>query len=168
MKTKMTIILVAIALVSFGLYGTGYAFHEGGVGQCEGCHTMHNSLNGTKMTKVGSLTQYSAGPSLLQGADASSVCLNCHQGTGGGEQISTTGVDTALSVLPNNFDKAGGDFSWIKTTTGDNSLNRGHSIQSESYGYTTPDTVRATAPGGTYKAIEEDGRIDSVRRWMLR
>jgi hypothetical protein len=110
---------------------------------------MHNSLRGAAIVTV--LPQYQAGPFLLQGIDVSTACFNCHEGTGGNEQVSTSGVDSTLTVLPNNFDKAGGDFSWIKTTTGDNSMNRGHSVVSVSYGYTA-DTVRTVAPGGTYLA----------------
>ena len=46
MKLKISIIVIAVALVAFGLSGTAFAFHGGGVASCESCHTMHNSLNG--------------------------------------------------------------------------------------------------------------------------
>ncbi|MDA8174360.1 MAG: hypothetical protein M0018_07205 [Nitrospiraceae bacterium] len=42
---KIMIILMAAALVVFGLSGAAFAFHDGGVGFCEGCHTMHNSVS---------------------------------------------------------------------------------------------------------------------------
>src|SRR6266498_4415016 len=56
------------------------AFHNGGAGKCEGCHTMHNSLGGVAITKSG--PQFHAGPYLLKSSDQSSSCLNCHQHSG--------------------------------------------------------------------------------------
>ena len=41
---RIMIILMAAALLVFGLSGAAFAFHNGGVGFCEGCHTMHNSI----------------------------------------------------------------------------------------------------------------------------
>jgi hypothetical protein len=151
-KIKMTLILVAIALVSFGLYGTGYAFHDGGVARCEGCHTMHNSLNGTAMRTVGGMTQYSAGPYLLQGADASTACLNCH-GTGDATSsyhVSTETVIAGGATVPNQY-TPGGDFSWIKYTVNSVGSNRGHNIVAAGYNY-VQDARITMAPGGTYSA----------------
>lgn len=99
----------AAALLVFLAAGKGWAFHEGGVGACEGCHTMHNSITyGTSpgfkpnqyspdggvqgWTGIGSGAMAvvnpkgSVGstpdPNLLRGTDGSSTCLNCHEGVG--------------------------------------------------------------------------------------
>jgi hypothetical protein len=152
LKTKMIVIFLAVALATFGLYGTSYAFHNGGVGYCEGCHTMHNSEGGAAIGTGSGLTQYQAGPYLLQGPDVSSTCLNCHEGITGTESyfISTTGVTTTSGTYPGNYDKAGGDFSWLRMGTDTAaSQNRGHNIVSLTYSYNA-DTVRTVAPGGIY------------------
>ena len=145
--------LVAIALVTFGLFGTSQAFHDGGVARCEGCHTMHNSLNGTAMRTAGGMVQFQAGPWLLQGADSSSACLNCH-GTGtstSSYHVSTEGaVDSTGGQLPNQY-TPGGDFSWIRTTANSVGSSRGHNIIAAGFGYVMDSRLTA-APGGTYSA----------------
>jgi hypothetical protein len=152
LKTKMIMVLLAVALGTFGLYGAGYgdSFHNGGVGYCEGCHTMHNSAGGTAVATGTGLAQYQSGPYLLQGPDVSSTCLNCHEGTPGSYHISTTGVTATSGTYPGNYDKAGGDFSWLRMGTDTTAAqNRGHNIVSLTYNYAS-DTVRTVAPGGTY------------------
>jgi hypothetical protein len=74
---KVSLILIAVALFSIGLSSTSYAFHSGGVAECEGCHTMHNSFEGVKMT-VNGLAVGTTNAYLLKGSDSSSTCLNCH------------------------------------------------------------------------------------------
>ena len=70
---KVTLTVAAAALL---LSSPAMAFHSGGVAECEGCHTMHNSLEGAAVTSA--LPQYQSGPYLLKGSDQSSACLNCH------------------------------------------------------------------------------------------
>src|SRR6266567_4722534 len=72
--------LVSIALAWTIPAGTSWAFHDGGVGNCDGCHTMHNSSGGLAMTKNG-LPPGTANKYLLQGSDPSSTCLVCHAGS---------------------------------------------------------------------------------------
>ena len=67
---KLSIILIAVAIFSLGLTNTSYAFHSGGVAECEGCHTMHNSLGGVKMT-VNGLAPGTTNAYLLTGSDPS-------------------------------------------------------------------------------------------------
>lgn len=132
---------LALALAS----SRAVAFHSGGVGACEGCHTIHAKPGGNQ-----------AGPSLLLASDPSSTCLSCHGGTTGGPyQVLTTALTTG--VPPRNY-TPGGDFGWltksyswvgangIETSAGEN---HGHSITAVDYGL-FPDSVRTTAPGGTY------------------
>lgn len=62
MKTNMKVALTAVAALLVA--APAFAFHDGGVAQCEGCHTMHNSLGGAQMTTF--LPQYQSGPFLLK------------------------------------------------------------------------------------------------------
>ena len=43
MKTTFRAMLYGIAAAAFALAPKAYAFHSGGVAECEGCHTMHNT-----------------------------------------------------------------------------------------------------------------------------
>jgi len=66
------LVVMAVALMTFGLIGTAAAFHSGGVAECGGCHSMHSAALPT------------SGPShLLVGATASETCLSCHESTSG-------------------------------------------------------------------------------------
>jgi hypothetical protein len=141
MTTRLRLaIVVALALAS----GRARAFHSGGVGACEGCHTMH--AQGAP----------AAGPSLLSGSDPSSTCLSCHGGQNtGGYQVMTTGLTSG--VPPRNY-TPGGDFGWllksynwvgangIETSPGEH---HGHSVVAADFGLYS-DPARTTAPGGTY------------------
>jgi hypothetical protein len=80
MKTFRLHTLFTAAALLICLAGTSQAFHDGGVGACEGCHTMHNSINGSAMTTKS--PQYQAGSYLLKASDQSSTCLNCHERAG--------------------------------------------------------------------------------------
>lgn len=83
-----------------------FAFHSGGVGACEGCHSMHNSVGGS--VNVVNAAQYHSGPYLLRAQNASCACLNCHQSpynVGPHFLISTVGnffvgIDSAPANLP--------------------------------------------------------------------
>ena len=148
----MTIMLVAIALVTFGLFGTSQAFHAGGVATCDSCHTMHNSKNGAAMRTIGGLVQFTAGPYLLQGNTASEACLNCH-GTGtatSSYHVSTEGTVSTTGQLPAQY-TPGGDFSWIRTTVNSIGSAYGHNVVAPYYGY-VQDSRLTSAPGGTYGA----------------
>jgi hypothetical protein len=121
-------------------------FHDGGVGACEGCHTMHAKPTGEPI-----------GPTLLHGSDASSTCLNCHGGTTpGGYQVLSA---FASGTLPPGNLTPGGDFGWLtrsyswrgaqgtlETSPG---ANHGHSVTAAD-ALLEPDYLHPTAPGGTY------------------
>jgi len=155
MKIFLTgLALVLAAVVVMGLGGTVYAFHSGGVAECEGCHTMHNSHNGEPMNENNPL--YVAGPYLLTGSDQSSACLNCHgtSSTGSYHIYSTYLTGTG----PQNT-TPGGDFAWLMRsytwvgpgTTVNNSdgFKHGHNIVAADYAF--PSDGRFTAsPGGDY------------------
>jgi hypothetical protein len=158
----------AFAVVVAFAFGNAYAFHDGGVAKCEGCHTMHNSLNNKAMTGTANtgMVQFASGPYLLKANDQSSACLNCHESatdTGpNGYHISTatsklTGGSAPLQRTP------GGDFGWLKKSyvyTGRSGTpttwnGYGHNIIGVDYGYTaaiatTGGKAETNAPGNGY------------------
>lgn len=139
---KLTLIMLAAFAVVLGLSGMASAFHGGGVAHCDGCHSMHNSADNPDTGTPNN--------TLLKGSDASSTCLNCHDGTPGSYHISDrTGIANA---------KAGGDFGWIQNgysiVVRGNAVpyggdQAGHNIVAADFGYAV-DGNNATAPGGTY------------------
>jgi len=166
MKTLRAVLYTAAAVLAFA--GTSaYAFHSGGVADCEGCHTMHNSFENAPMANGNATTplqQFQAGPYLLQGTDQSSACLNCHQETTdtgpSGYHISTDPAHMPAGVAPLEM-TPGGDFGWLKKdytwiprgTEVDTSpgYRHGHNIVAADYGYAV-DGTNVLAPGGTYPA----------------
>jgi len=150
--TFALIALLAALIVSSA--GTAYAFHEGGVGECEGCHAMHSSSGGLPVT---------TSKFLLRATDQSSVCLNCHQNAGDtgptDYHVSTADVAMPAGSPPRQL-TPGGDFGWLKknyiwvpilgaaavSSPGDA---HGHNISAQDYGYYA-DSYRTSSPGGTY------------------
>ncbi len=156
---KISVLLVAAIAIAFGLSTPGYAYHSGGVADCTGCHSMHNSVDGA--TDVNGHT-FANGSSiyLLKGSDQGSTCLNCHNAADtapSSYHISTNGITPYDSTSPVEMGP-GGDFAWLKktmtfvvrgnTTTADG-VDNGHNIVAADFGYVS-DGTRATAPGGTY------------------
>jgi hypothetical protein len=154
MKPSRVVFAVAAALS----FRAAYAFHSGGVAECEGCHSMHNSFEGS--ANVTGSPQFASGPYLLKAQDQSGACLNCH---GAGTTLSGYHVSTE-AVTP--FDNVnipaqmtpGGDFSWLKKTmtvtprgkTFEYDADRhGHNIVAVDFGYAADKTL-TTAPGGGY------------------
>jgi hypothetical protein len=131
------------------------AFHDGGVGACDACHSMHNA---SQSSQLGS-------NSLLKSSDPSSTCLNCHEQTGDigptRFHVSTNSSDMPTGAPPKQL-TPGGDFGWLKKTytwvsnasgllqmsSGDR---HGHNIISYDFLYTA-DSTNTVAPGGTYPA----------------
>ncbi len=139
---RMGFIFVAAAILIIALNGQSAAFHAGGVGSCDGCHSMHQSAD----NPIGDIA--TANDTLLRGSDASSTCLNCHAGSGDEHIFSADGSNT----------NAGGDFYWVAnpytvdtgTFGGDNA---GHNIIAADYGFLAdPNPSNSTAPGGSYPA----------------
>lgn len=153
------LMMVLPAALALSLVGVDFAraFHSGGTGECDGCHSMHNYEDGVPL---GPANRY-----LLKGSDASSTCLNCHQ------QMSDPGptsyhVSTPDGEMPQGTPpkqlSPGGDFGWLKKSyswipalgspflysEGDR---HGHNINANDYGY-LPDSQKTVAPGGNYPA----------------
>jgi hypothetical protein len=134
LRFGLAIICSALLLLWAG--SQARAFHDGGVGRCSGCHSMHGTGTGR-----GSME------GLLQGTDPSSVCLNCHSGLGSPDSYSVASPDGS-AMTP------GGDFYWLKKSflwTGGSSEGdrHGHNIVAQDYGF-GPDASLLSAPGGTY------------------
>lgn len=151
---------LAALLAVVGFAPNAYAFHSGGVAECEGCHSMHNSFEGS--ANVTGMPQYSSGKYLLKAQDQSGACLNCHQSADTAPtsyHISTAGITPLDSTVPVE-QTPGGDFAWLKKTmTGSIRKNavtwdgerHGHNIVAVDFGYVA-DKVLTAAPGGTYPA----------------
>ena len=75
----MKVFRLAVAAAFAFAFGNAYAFHSGGVAECEGCHSMHNSFEGS--ANVTGMPQFQSGPYLLKAQDQAGTCLNCHQAT---------------------------------------------------------------------------------------
>ena len=140
---KLGLVIVAAAVITLALGGNALAFHSDGVARCSGCHTMHNSQDGQKVTTT-------PGGYLLLQADASSACLRCHAGYG---QMTTDGSGYG----------SGGDYYWIKRTwtwpgrtpgSFNNSYGyeHGHNIIAADFGLPNPDPVLDKAPGGSFSS----------------
>jgi predicted CXXCH cytochrome family protein len=145
-RTRIAWAVVATAFATFGFGGAAYAFHDGGVAECSGCHSMHSSpaLN-----------------HLLLNTDQSSTCLSCHEND---TDTGPTGfhISTAASALVNDSDiplqrTPGGDFGWLRqdlTATAtyyapifNNGEDRGHNVVASDNSYVADSTPQA--PGGT-------------------
>jgi len=154
--------LIGLLPAAFVL-GTGSgaaAFHNGGVGPCEGCHTMHNSSQGSSLNGNPMINAY-----LLRQQDPSSTCLTCHQGAGDPGPTKyhiSTPINELLPGMPPKQLTPGGDFGWLNTTYSwvadpaaptsfSQGERHGHNIVAADYLYDA-DSTNTTAPGGTYPA----------------
>jgi hypothetical protein len=135
-----------------------FAFHEGGVGACDGCHTMHNSSGGAAVAK--NRAQLTGNRYLLQATDPGSTCLTCHSSlTSGGPNVLTPVPQQGLP--PGNF-TPGGDFGWLRkawswmgaaaqeTSPGER---HGHNVVAIDFGLVA-DATLLSAPGGTYPSSQ--------------
>src|SRR5271169_1461190 len=163
--SKVLLVIMAVAMMTLGLSGVSYAFHDGGVASCDSCHTMHNAAgttgtmaggkSGGDYAYKGSTTPFMGNPYLLQGSDQSSTCLNCHavaEAVGASYHIMSP--DAGTTGLPTHF-TPGGDFGWLlakpaTAPTGFDGTRRGHNINAADYQLAAYSGPLTTAPGGTY------------------
>ncbi len=158
---KIRFFLAAAIGVLFCLSSTAaFGFHSGGVAQCEGCHSMHNSMEGSPNVTGRTFAQ-GAGIFLLKANDQSGTCLNCHQAADTAPtsyHVSTAGINPFDSTTPVEM-TPGGDFAWLKKTMSINQSGKvfndgqrhGHNVIAADYGYVA-DPDLTVAPGGTYPA----------------
>ncbi len=132
----------ALALAVLVVAQRAAAFHDGSVGQCEGCHVMHGP---------------DASSYLLAGGDSSSACLNCHGGSAPSD-YTVLSTNVMPGAPPVNYGP-GGDFAWLTknftwldrkgsplSSPGDD---HGHNVVAVDFGLVR-DATRTTAPGGLY------------------
>jgi len=140
---KLSLVIMAAAILTIGLSGMAYAFHSGGVADCGGCHSMHTPKTG--------------GTALLIGTDYSSTCLSCHANAATGSYHVMTYPFPAAGSPPINYNP-GGDFAWLQktysftirgSTTTENGQDHGHNVVAADFGLTS-DTNYTQAPGGTF------------------
>lgn len=149
---KVFLVVLAAALLAVGIGTTSYAFHSGGVAECEGCHSMHSPAPG--------------GVFLLVGSDQSSACLTCHEHAGdtGPSSYHVSTADSDMATGPPLQRSPGGDFGWLKKTftwTGsdgatvetEEGYTHGHNTVAADFGYEA-DGHNSTAPGGSFPAAQ--------------
>ncbi len=136
---QLAVVLASIVALLSGVPSAASDFHNGGVGDCDGCHDLHTSGG-----RLGGL---------LRGSDASSTCLRCHAARGG--------LHNVLSGDGSSF-TAGGDFYWLtrsyawiqdgraRTSPADK---HGHNVVAVDYGMGS-DIDLAVAPGGNYPSSD--------------
>jgi len=153
MKDVCTILrALALILCISAMPVSVLAFHGGGVGACDACHSMHAASP-------------IAGESLLKASDPSSVCLHCHEQLGDPGptkfHVSTPLADMPAGYPPKQLTPAG-DFGWLRKTYtwlssatdvprysyGDR---HGHNITAMDYQYSA-DMLNVAAPQGAYPA----------------
>lgn len=154
LKTLIPVLLI------IGAEGMSSAFHNGGVGPCDGCHTMHNSYQGSSVSGQPMPQAY-----LLRQQDSSSLCLYCHEHAGDigptTYHISTPSAELPPGIPPKQL-TPGGDFGWIKKTFNwltsaaqpmsySNGDRHGHNIVAADFFYLA-DSTNIMAPGGIYPA----------------
>jgi hypothetical protein len=156
---------IAFAAVFALSFGRAYAFHSGGVAECDGCHTMHNSVTEDSMTASEAMQPDGTvnrgvgvtGAFLLQGNDVSSTCLICHgrDGAGSYHVFAPSTTAGAIDTTKLNF-TPGGDFSWLKrdflytlrgSVISDPGKRHGHSVIAQDFGLSADS--RLAPPGGT-------------------
>jgi hypothetical protein len=150
LKSKLVMLMVVLTLnlAIHMLSGFVWAFHNGGVGYCEGCHVLHESPEGQSL-ETNQVDDTKHITPNLRGSDPSSTCLRCHAKRG---EFSNVMSSDGSSYTP------AGDFYWLRKTFtwNENSKsyrslgdNHGHNVVALDYGL-NPDRIRASAPGGVY------------------
>jgi len=155
---KLSLVIMAAALLTLGLSGMAYAFHSGGVAACDGCHTMHGVF-----TPGGAAAIQGKGPNLLVGTDPSSTCLLCHGGVptgsaniGGGPKVMTYPFPANLSANYPTGVNVGGDFAWLQrtygtaTSTSEYGQTHGHNVVAMDFNMFADPDYPGLSPGGNF------------------
>ncbi|WP_020675668.1 cytochrome c3 family protein [Geopsychrobacter electrodiphilus] len=120
-------------LIGSALTCPAQGFHEGGVGNCNGCHSMHSAKPGSQQ--------------LLLSSDPSSICLNCHAGAGGPNSPSVFSPDGSALTPGGDFYWLTRSYSWLDGSSP--AADHGHNIVAIDYGLLS-DPVLSTSPGGSF------------------
>jgi len=136
-------LVLLTAVLCLAMAGGSFAFHDAGVARCSGCHTMHNSENGTPVDP----NSANGNPWLLKDATPSDVCLGCH--------ATSRGAEFSVTVLTPSTEQGAGNFIFLL----EDNLNdgragsaaipgdaAGHNLKAPGYGL-APDATLGSAPG---------------------
>jgi predicted CXXCH cytochrome family protein len=136
---------------SLAIATSALAFHDRGVADCGGCHTMHNSEDGVLVDP----DSPGGNPWLLRDDTPSDVCLSCHA-TGLGAVFGT-------DPLAPPTERGGGNFVFLL----EDNINDGHAgatnpILGEAAGHSInapsrgvgPDGTLTTSPGGSFPSSQ--------------
>jgi len=141
---KVLFIIMGLAVVAV----PAAAFHDGGVAHCNGCHTMHNSQDGTLVDP----DSPNGNPWLLVDASPSDVCIVCHdhiEHTVGSDPLAPPplkGAGNFVYLFEDNLND--GHNGALNPIPGDAA---GHNLNAPGAGLATDATLTA-APGGTFPA----------------
>jgi hypothetical protein len=132
---KLTVILTLALSASAVL-----AFHDGGVAECAGCHTMHNSQDGALVDAANP----NGNAYLLNAGNSSDTCLSCHAAYG--QFAGGTGYG------------AGGDFYWLTKTWSWSAHGHTSTSEADAHGHNiispannlAVDATLSSAPGGDF------------------
>lgn len=132
-----SVFFAAVLLLGSIEYAYAQGFHSGGVGSCNGCHSVHSAQIGSQQ--------------LLLRSDPSSICLNCHAGRGGSNSPSVFSPDGS-ALTP------GGDFYWLTKSYSwldgqSPGYDHGHNIVALDFNLFS-DPILTTSPGGNYPAAK--------------
>jgi hypothetical protein len=140
MKKAIVLMMALLFVVSYS--SAVMAFHDAGVAECAGCHTMHNSQDGALVDP----DSPTGNAYLLKDATPSDTCLSCHAGYGqlGDGTGRGPGGDFYWTTV---------DVSWVAhgSTNTVEGREHGHNMDAPGHGL-VEDDVLTSAPGGTFDA----------------
>lgn len=125
------------------------AFHDGGVGSCSACHTMHNSDHGFPVNPT-AVNNY-----LLRTDFSSELCLSCHE--------TENGAVWSLTPFTPAPERGSGNFVFASATNLNDAPDGFQFPLSGSHGVHNcvapslncwPDPAHSLSPGGTYPSSE--------------
>jgi hypothetical protein len=148
---KVLLTLVGASALCLVIGGTSFAFHDHGVADCGGCHTMHNSQNGELVDP----DSPGGNDWLLVDSTPSDVCLSCHAtrlgavfGADPTAPPAERGAGNFTFLLEDNLnDGHAGATNPIPGDAG------GHNIKAPSKGVGA-DAILTTSPGGSFPSSE--------------
>jgi hypothetical protein len=149
---KVAAFTLAASLTNAGLIFGATVFHNGGLGECSGCHGKSTARN----TQSTFSTYSSNNITMLKGSDPSSACLTCHEAPKGtlrpeGYYVATSSNDLLPGVPPVQL-TPGGDFGWLKKNyPPSDGSNHGHNILAADFNYFESGNI--IAPGGKYPGV---------------
>ena len=138
-------------------------FHNGGTGNCEGCHLSHGSEDDPRASRQSTVSERNT--ERLRGSDPGSTCLRCHEGPTSGlpkEHYVSTSASGITEGTPPAQLTPGGDFAWLKKSynwspeegrggsrESSPGERHGHNIIAVDFNYFR-DGIKGAAPGGSY------------------